>query len=101
MLLHDARSEAREAPDGLPILLEAQDRTRWGSPKDRRRAPAGRNKRSGRRLPKSLLPQAPRQNRTATRALFAGLRSGCQLADVLDANAARRVGVPRLTLLLI
>jgi RNA polymerase sigma-70 factor (ECF subfamily) len=29
MLLHDARRDAREAPDGLPILLEAQDRTRW------------------------------------------------------------------------
>jgi len=29
MLLHDARRDAREAPDGLPVLLEAQDRTRW------------------------------------------------------------------------
>jgi RNA polymerase sigma-70 factor (ECF subfamily) len=29
MLLHDARRDAREAPDGMPILLEAQDRTRW------------------------------------------------------------------------
>ncbi len=37
MLLHDARGEAREAPDGLPILLEAQDRTRW----DRRKIAEG------------------------------------------------------------
>ncbi len=29
MLLHDARRDAREAPDGLPVLLEAQDRSRW------------------------------------------------------------------------
>jgi RNA polymerase sigma-70 factor (ECF subfamily) len=37
MLLHDARGEAREAPDGLPVLLEAQDRTRW----DRRKIAEG------------------------------------------------------------
>jgi RNA polymerase sigma-70 factor (ECF subfamily) len=29
MLLHDSRREARLAPDGAPILLEDQDRTRW------------------------------------------------------------------------
>ncbi|MEP7011782.1 MAG: RNA polymerase sigma factor [Acidobacteriota bacterium] len=37
MLLHDARGDARQAPDGLPILLEAQDRTRW----DRRKIAEG------------------------------------------------------------
>jgi RNA polymerase sigma-70 factor (ECF subfamily) len=37
MLLHDARGEAREAPDGLPVLLESQDRTRW----DRRKIAEG------------------------------------------------------------
>jgi RNA polymerase sigma-70 factor (ECF subfamily) len=29
MLLHDSRREARTSPDGTPVLLEAQDRTRW------------------------------------------------------------------------
>lgn len=29
MLLHDSRREARLGPDGAPILLEDQDRTRW------------------------------------------------------------------------
>ena len=30
MLLHDARRDARTTPDGDAILLEAQDRSRWG-----------------------------------------------------------------------
>jgi RNA polymerase sigma-70 factor, ECF subfamily len=30
MLLHDARRDARMTPDGDAILLEAQDRSRWG-----------------------------------------------------------------------
>lgn len=37
MLLHDARGDAREAADGMPVLLEAQDRTRW----DRRKIAEG------------------------------------------------------------
>ncbi len=37
MLLHDARHDAREATDGLPVLLEAQDRSRW----DRRKIAEG------------------------------------------------------------
>lgn len=37
MLLHDARRDAREAPDGLPILLADQDRSRW----DRRKIAEG------------------------------------------------------------
>lgn len=37
MLLHDARGDAREAPDGMPVLLEAQDRSRW----DRRKIAEG------------------------------------------------------------
>ncbi|HXU44812.1 MAG TPA: sigma-70 family RNA polymerase sigma factor [Thermoanaerobaculia bacterium] len=29
MLLHHARRDTREGPDGLPVLLEDQDRSRW------------------------------------------------------------------------
>ena len=38
MLLHDARREARVGPDGMLILLEDQDRSRW----DRERIEEGR-----------------------------------------------------------
>jgi RNA polymerase sigma-70 factor (ECF subfamily) len=31
MLLHDARRDARTAPDGEPVLLSEQDRSRWDS----------------------------------------------------------------------
>jgi RNA polymerase sigma-70 factor (ECF subfamily) len=33
MLLHDARRDARTAPDGSIVLLEDQDRSRWSRPR--------------------------------------------------------------------
>jgi RNA polymerase sigma-70 factor (ECF subfamily) len=32
MLLHESRRPARSAPDGQPVLLEDQDRSRWSQP---------------------------------------------------------------------
>jgi RNA polymerase sigma-70 factor, ECF subfamily len=59
MLLHDARRDARVAPDGELVLLEDQDRNRW----DRRRIDEGRE----------LLDRALRMRRVGTNQLQAAI----------------------------
>jgi RNA polymerase sigma-70 factor (ECF subfamily) len=72
MLLHDARREARTAPDGQLVLLEDQDRSRW----DQARIEEGR----------ALLDRAIRMRRVGTYQLQAAIASLHDAADTADAT---------------
>jgi RNA polymerase sigma-70 factor, ECF subfamily len=77
MLLHDARREARTAPDGELVLLDRQDRSRW----DRAEIDEGR----------AVLARASRDGRRGAYQVQAEIASLHDAADRAEATNWRRI----------